>query len=97
MGNKVVKAVLLAEVALLVEAALLAAAVLLTVAVSQVTGLVLYSIIGDGKGGFIGITALLILEGDGKCDIIFLSEIVFFLGRAVAKHIVYLSIFFGIY
>ena len=50
-----------------------------------------------------GIAALLVLEGDGKRDVAFLSETVFFLGwlgvfsTIAAKHIVYLGTHLSIY
>ena len=66
-------------------------------------GSVLYSVIGDGEGGFVGVAALLVLKGDSKRDVAFLLKTVFFLGwlgvfsTAAAKYIVYFSIYFGIY
>ena len=60
-------------------------------------GLVLYNIINNKKGGFIDITTLLVLKGDSKYNTAFLLKIVFFLGRAVAKYIIYFNIFLSIY
>jgi hypothetical protein len=72
--------------------------VLLVIVESQVIGSALYSVTGNREGGFIGVIALLALEGDGKSNIAFLLETVFFLGwlgflyRAAApKYIAYLS------
>jgi hypothetical protein len=53
---------------------------LLAIVGSQATGSALYSVTGNREGGFIGVIALLALEGDSKSDIAFLLEIVFFLG-----------------
>jgi hypothetical protein len=56
-------------------------------------GPALYSVIGNRVGGLIGVTALLILEGDGKSNTVLLLEIVFFLYRAAAaKRVVYPNI-----
>ena len=73
-------------------------AVLLATVGSQATGSALYSVTGDREGGFIGVIALSALEGDGKSNIVFLLEPVFFLSwlgflrRAAApKYVVYLS------
>ena len=54
--------------------------VLLAIAGSRATGSALYSVTGNGVEGFIGVIALLVLEGDGKSNIAFLLETVFFLG-----------------
>jgi len=60
--------------------------------------LALSGVIGNGVEGFIGIIALLVLGGDGKSNMAFLSETVFFLGwlgflykAAAPKYVVYLS------
>ena len=42
--------------------------------------MVLYGVIGNREGAFIGVTALLAPGGDGKRNIAFLLETVFFLG-----------------
>jgi hypothetical protein len=56
--------------------------------------LALYSVIGDGVGGLIGVIALLALEGDGGSNMAFLLEIVFILRRATAaKRVVYPNIY----
>ena len=98
-----VEVVLPIKAVLLVEAALLVAAVLLAVAGFWPTGSVLYSVIGDGEGGFMGVTALSVLEGDGKCNTAFLLKTVFFLGwlgvfsAPVAKRVIWLSIYLSTY
>ena len=55
-------------------------AALLAIVGSWVTGSALYGVTGDGERGFVGVVALLALEGDGKSDAAFLLELVFFLG-----------------
>jgi hypothetical protein len=68
-------------------------AALLVVAGSQATGSALYSVTGNRVRGLIGVTALLVLEGDGKSNAALLLETVFFLRRAAAaKHTVYPNI-----
>jgi len=67
--------------------------VLLVAAGSQVTGSALYSVIGNGVGGLIGVIVLLALEGDGRSNTAFLLETVFILRRAtVAKRVAYPNI-----